>query len=774
MNNVPKILKEILIAIRDASCCLRDTMTGGGDPLVVTIANPTDITGAIVAAIEAQEATLTAKLQEICDALDMGIDVNATQAGTWSVTVDGQPLSSALTPANIQDVVAAIQAADLNVNIAGQDADVNVNITNDPFEVVVDFQELTDFLETIVRVDYESTKFCIVDVNGDKIPLTGVFTEVRYDFEGNRLSGTLVYSQIVNNAWTTYTLQAGDEVVECEGDDELQVRDLNAVRTKECFSRLSSLVDNTATDEAFSAAGFPETAVANPFTVFPNDRGTVECIEINIENPTGSEIPFNLTVQQFGQPAEVISPVPPEVNFTNGVLTPGTYVYKFTLANPLVNPNEVTITGDGPGGFYNVNLDSNGLQIDSIGVVNGENIHPIIRLLTGGEDKFCRLTTFGGEVTITDGTGAEIPELPANVDPSECEATSTEELSIPTECKQELADKIGEVLNKCDTATFEEKVFVEDGQLIRHNYNANAAETLPNVNATPELISAFFDDYDYTAVADLITPSPDIQLPDFVGGAGTESNVTYLEGYVKVDVVTEIRFQNTNNWAARAEIGVNCGEYEDILTAYNGPGFTATSPAGVIPVGIHRIRITSWDYDGANGNINVQTNVDGGGFSTGNDGLLLSSIKPTSRCFLGRVCEGSEEITEIATGLVVQNAQLQCGGDEQSSELSISTECKQDLANLIAEASASTPETETYDGVLLAAGEVFTVPENTVSLTVTAQSGSFDVSFDGGVSQALTARVGSRSWGQGTIEKSSNSGQLVITSNGDVDIIFET
>ena len=68
-------------------------------------------------------------------------------------------------------------------------------------------------------------------------------------------------------------------------------------------------------------------------------------------------------------------------------------------------------------------------------------------------------------------------------------------------------------------------------------------------------------------------------------------------------------------------------------------------------------------------------------------------------------------------------------------------------------------------------GTSFTLPTGIITFTVSAQSGTFDVSFDGGATQALTGREGVRKWGQITI---SNSEQIVITSNGDVDVIYET
>ena len=75
--------------------------------------------------------------------------------------------------------------------------------------------------------------------------------------------------------------------------------------------------------------------------------------------------------------------------------------------------------------------------------------------------------------------------------------------------------------------------------------------------------------------------------------------------------------------------------------------------------------------------------------------------------------------------------------------------------------------------VLLPTSNTFnTFPDNVVSFTVSAQSGSFDISFDGWTT-FLTARKWTRTRWQGTIETIDVS-QVVVVSNGDIDIIRET
>ena len=88
-------------------------------------------------------------------------------------------------------------------------------------------------------------------------------------------------------------------------------------------------------------------------------------------------------------------------------------------------------------------------------------------------------------------------------------------------------------------------------------------------------------------------------------------------------------------------------------------------------------------------------------------------------------------------------------------------------------ASAQTnSETETSTAVQLTDTETVTLPANVVRYKVTAESGTFSISFNGGTSQALTGRSGTREWGDG--KAISNSNQIVITSAGDIDVTYET
>ncbi|MGB2788236.1 MAG: hypothetical protein WBC13_02800, partial [Dokdonella sp.] len=81
-----------------------------------------------------------------------------------------------------------------------------------------------------------------------------------------------------------------------------------------------------------------------------------------------------------------------------------------------------------------------------------------------------------------------------------------------------------------------------------------------------------------------------------------------------------------------------------------------------------------------------------------------------------------------------------------------------------------------YSGGTMLSNATLSLPANVISYTVSAQAGSFDVSFDAGATWALTGRTGSRTWGDGTSEVINNSANIRIRSNSatdDIDVIWE-
>ena len=167
------------------------------------------------AALLAQTTSITANIQAIVDTLDAGIDVNSTQAGAWTFTVAGQPVEVALDAATLTALQDLLEASDLTTQIGGQDVVLDVNVTGQPLAVTTSLQPVIDAIQAVVRVDYERTGYCVVDSNGEKVPLVGVFAQVSYNSTGAVASTELVLSQLVGTTWQTYNLGAGEVVAEC-------------------------------------------------------------------------------------------------------------------------------------------------------------------------------------------------------------------------------------------------------------------------------------------------------------------------------------------------------------------------------------------------------------------------------------------------------------------------------------------------------------------------------------------------------------------------------
>ena len=236
------------------------------------------------------------------------------------------------------------------------------------------------------------------------------------------------------------------------------------------------------------------------------------------------------------------------------------------------------------------------------------------------------------------------------------------EISVTQTCEDISLAQILDLTNKCHTANYVEKVFNADNLITVHNYNSDATNTFDNATFTDAQLTTFLDAFDYSQPADDISTQADLSYVDFVGGAGTESNLSFMEGFVELLSPVDVMTSRTQNYAVRIELGENCGEYVTLLDHHNGPNGAPASPAVTLPAGIHRIRITAFDYDGANGNFNFETNGAGGGFVTGIDGITLSTLSPTDRCFVGRVCEGSDDVLDIEQNVVV-DASLLCSSE---------------------------------------------------------------------------------------------------------------
>ena len=216
-----------------------------------------------------------------------------------------------------------------------------------------------------------------------------------------------------------------------------------------------------------------------------------------------------------------------------------------------------------------------------------------------------------------------------------------------------LAEYVAQLVgNDCKlVGNFTEKVFNETGVVDRFDFNPNASITLDSATVTQGDIEAFFDGFDYSSTPDTTSTTNSLDVPDaFTTTANPDANVSFLQGFINVTQPTTIRLSNTNQWAGRVEIDENCdGNYVPLITHYNGPGTANTSPTEPLPEGIIGIRITSFDYDGVNGNI--VTNL--------SNPVLLSNAQPTKRCFIGKRLDGETDVTELATGLVVAGAEFE-------------------------------------------------------------------------------------------------------------------
>ena len=197
---------------------------------------------------------------------------------------------------------------------------------------------------------------------------------------------------------------------------------------------------------------------------------------------------------------------------------------------------------------------------------------------------------------------------------------------------------------------FTEKVFNDTGVVDRFDFNPDPSITLDAATVTLADIEAFFDDFDYSAAPDATSTTNSLDIPDaFTTSANPDANVSFLQGFINVTQATTISLSNTNQWAGRVEVDENCdGNYVTLITHYNGPGVANTSATEPLPEGIIGIRITSFDYDGVNGNI--VTNV--------SNAVALSNVEPNSRCFIGKRLDGETDVIELSTGLVVPGAQF--------------------------------------------------------------------------------------------------------------------
>ena len=470
------------------------------------------------------------------------------------------------------------------------------------------------------------------------------------------------------------TLPADAVQIECPSEFKAlqEIRDIvSAIKfggTQTCFEMPNDLGQNTAPNrfEDLNGAGANADITTN--------------IELDIPED-GIIIGFALTLNSL-TPAVPAPPTDTLISLlVNGVSTNtvstlgGVFTHEFTLDAPVpVSQGElVTIQVVPEAGGIPSDILYLPANVTQNAFLQGSNVRPMLTVIAEGFLNFTKVTYADKTCQFFDGEGECIDELPAGA--AECLNQEAQKLC---DIDDKLAELIAQGNAKCATAQYTQKQLTNPNSLVSlFNFAANADDTIDNAVVTIADIEAFFDGFDYDATPVAMSTQGDFSIADFVGGAGTESNASFVEGYINVTGPMFIRMQNTNNWSGRVDLGENCGEYQNILTYYNGPGQSTTSPAAPIPLGLHRIRISSWDYDGSNGNINTQFSVTGtNGWTTnaaGIAGLAFSNVSPAERCFLGRVCEGSEDVTEVSTGLVVDGAALKDNSAAQAIVTTVGT-----------------------------------------------------------------------------------------------------
>lgn len=177
----------------------------------------------IIAQVEASSDDLANSLEEVTVTIDTTagpVVVSGTVSISGAVTVDWTGIQTALDGlevevTNYQDLVDLLTAPTTTLTVDGTVTAIIDAAQFSTLETLLANVEAV--VKAVVRKDWEVVDFCIVDAAGENVPLVGVFTERGYDYLGNQVSEVVVYSQFdpTGPDWVSYTLQAGDEVVEC-------------------------------------------------------------------------------------------------------------------------------------------------------------------------------------------------------------------------------------------------------------------------------------------------------------------------------------------------------------------------------------------------------------------------------------------------------------------------------------------------------------------------------------------------------------------------------
>lgn len=217
-----------------ASTGSQDVNIAGQDaPLLVTLTNPPADIEIVCASTDGRPLAYNAGDNTLTE-LGGGAIGDGASAVACPDVVDRESITKCMENADGQwQVISYVNTADPNDVIGPIYCNPQGAVVADPGDLVacvdaplvidtttpldIDFEPLTDFMETIVRVDYEPTGFCALDANGDKIPLVAQFTQREYAFDGTLFAETIVLSRMANDGsgWTPYVLQAGEVIGEC-------------------------------------------------------------------------------------------------------------------------------------------------------------------------------------------------------------------------------------------------------------------------------------------------------------------------------------------------------------------------------------------------------------------------------------------------------------------------------------------------------------------------------------------------------------------------------
>jgi len=504
--------------------------------------------------------------------------------------------------------------------------------------------------------------------------------------------------------------------------------------------------------------------IGYPYPTFDDAGIQVNSLKVIVENPSGNTgfVGWNIAGNVSDQTFPVTANMPPtEVTFTfsGGVQSPSNTVNPSSahgLASNPTFPNNADGTGGTNNGMRgNLNFASRP-DTDQINIGIGATGMLVEIDFDYAPAVKATITTFpdGTKTGISNGatlTEAEITNFETNGVSVECEVDEPTQVSITQECKQDIADKIAEAIAQNNVQLG--KVCYEIAGAADSAFFAEDA-----VEIQGETVSVSFDDFKFTMQED--------------GGWQTDSalraETIENNGTIKIKFDEPVRLTQIEVIGRDSDTGMGLVTTvgEGNFVNYTG----AIDPTfQQLPASTPLILQSGFiNFDG--GEVTEVAISFTAGFSNGANKLGIRQMSyqdaPEKReAFVERDRNNALIYTDVATNAPV---------DFSQANLTVVACAEEDESGLLEIVQAATlPLAENAGGVLVPSGTSFTLPTDVTSFTVSAQSGTFDISFDGGATQQLTGRQISRTWGQGTIETISNSSQIVITSNGDVDVIYE-